>query len=517
MAKMLSIDIGITTTQIVEMDFQSKKPKIYKCIEIQTPAQVVEDGYLKLNNIEALKEAIKEALKANKIRTKRVLFTVFSGKIITREIMLPRVKDHQISAVIESNLNEYFPIELDDYKIAHLKIQTFNEGDNEGRHKVLVIAAEKILIEGYEKLAELLNLNIVDVDYSGNSIYQASKQRAGAEAIMVVRVERENAIITIIKKGIMEMQRNVNFNPRYQSDDESTNMEEASHTLVGTVLRIIDFYLSKDESAGIEKIYFVGEGSKDKALMELMREHSQISCEPLEVIKGVTLTKFVQDCQVNLFAASIGAGISSVGFDTEKEKERHETNYLSASLLMTVLIIVVAVALVSLSIVPYNAALIEQNSLEKKQRQLEPAKAVYDQYNGMTAFITKIRYGNALTHNSNDAILDFLAELEEMLPTDVEVSDFTSDDTECVISMRVSDKETAAGVINNFRNFESLSSVVVTSLTEETADNEVDDDLSSDNKIINFTITAEYNVETLVEPVSSDTSVSTTSDDDIIE
>jgi hypothetical protein len=172
--------------------------------------------------------------------------------------------------------------------------------------------------------------------------------------------------------------------------------------------------------------------------------------------------------------------------------------------------------LVSVSVIPYNAALIEKNTLEKKQRQLEPAKAVYDQYNAMTTFISKVRYGKALTHNSNDAILNFLEELEEMLPADVEVSDFTSNDTECVITMSVSDKETAAGVINNFRNFDSLSSVTVTSLTEETANNEADDNLSSDSKIINFTITAEYYVETLVEPVSSsDTSVSTTSDDDI--
>jgi hypothetical protein len=323
---------------------------------------------------------------------------------------------------------------------------------------------------------------------------------------MVIKVERENAIITIIKKGIMEMQRNVNYS-------EKSGLEESARTLVGTVLRIIDYYMSKDEGTGIEKIYVVGEGSKDKALIELMKEQSQISCEELEVVKGVILTKDVEDCQLSLFATAIGAGISSVGFDTEKEKERHETNYASASFLMMVLVVVIGLALVSVSVIPYNAALIEKSTLEKKQLQLEPAKAVYDQYNAMNSFISKVRYGKALTHNSNDAILDFLGELEEMLPADVEVSDFTSDDTECVISMRVSDKETAAGVINNFRNFDSLSSVTVTSLTEETADNEADDNLSSDTKIINFTITAEYNVETLVEPVSSDTSDSTTSDD----
>jgi hypothetical protein len=35
---------------------------------------------------------------------------------------------------------------------------------------------------------------------------------------------------------------------------------------------------------------------------------------------------------------------------------------------------------------------------------------------------------------------------------------------------------------------------------EETLDSSVDDELSSDNKIINFTVTATYKVETPVEP-----------------
>jgi hypothetical protein len=192
--------------------------------------------------------------------------------------------------------------------------------------------------------------------------------------------------------------------------------------------------------------------------------------------------------------------MSSVGLDNEMEKKRHETNYAAASILMIILMIAIGVSLVSSSLIPYNEALVEQKSLETECDALEPAKKVYDQYNAMLDLIAKVRYGNALTQNSNDGIIEFLEELEKTLPSNVEVSDFSSDDSQCIITMRVDDKETAAGVINKLREFESLDYLIVNSIVEETLDSGVDDELSSDNKIINFTVTATYKVETPVEP-----------------
>lgn len=86
---------------------------------------------------------------------------------------------------------------------------------------------------------------------------------------------------------------------------------------------------------------------------------------------------------LNVFAAAIGAGISSVGFDADKEKERHETNYVSASVLMILFFIVMIGALLSFALIPYNSTLMEQKDLEKKQQQYEPARVVHDQYLGM--------------------------------------------------------------------------------------------------------------------------------------
>lgn len=505
MAKVLCMEIGVSVTKIAEMDFMAKKPKVYQCIEVKTPEGAVKDGYLNADKMETLKEAIKNALAEKKIRTKRVLFTVFSGKVISREIVLPGVKPHQISAVIESNISEYFPIELDDYKISHFHINTFKEGENAGKHKVLVIAIEKELLDAYDRLATELGLRIVDIDYAGNSIVQATKHSAGAGAIMVVKMEEENAIITILQQGTFILQRNINHALGRMADDQ-VSAEEALESLVNTMTRVADFYVSHDENNRLEQIYIMGEGSRDQHVTDTIAERMQLPCRVLDQVRGVTIHKNAEDAPINLFAAAIGSGISSVGFANEKEKERHETNYVSACLLMIVFFVVLIAAMLSLALIPYNVAVQEEKDLKEKQETYAPAKVVYDQYQGMKKLYQNVEYGHLLTEHSNDAILEFLAELEEKLPTYAELTEFTSNDEMCVMTMTVADKETAAGVINTLRDFASLERVNVESITEQTPETEGDVSMNTTNTTVYFTISCYYNV---VEPVTPEVAAAT--------
>lgn len=496
MAKVLSMEIGRLTTKIVEMDFQKKKPKVYRCFEIKTPEDAVRDGYINPLKAESLTNAIKKVITDNKIRTKRVLFTVFSGKIISREILLPAVKVHQIGAVINANVTDYFPIELTDYKVSYFHIKTFKEGESAGKHKVLVVAAEKELLESYDKLASDLGMHIVDIDYMGNSIYQASCHSAGAEGIAVIKIEEENTVITIMKQETLILQRTVNYGFGLPQEREESDNQELN-SLVGTLLRIFDFYMSQSEENTLETVYFIGDGSKQEGIIELIHDQLQLPCRVLDKVRGVAVQKKAEDADMNVFAAAIGAGITSIGFANEKEKERHETNYLNACVLMVLLCIVLVVTVLAMALIPYNAAVFERNSLAKKEEQYSPAKAVHDIYMGTQDLYNQVNYGNMLTQNSNDAILDFLGELEIKLPSDAEVTEFSSDDTECLIAIRVTDKETAAGVIDKMRGFSSLLNVSVDSIVEESNIESQDAALDSNNTTVVFTLNCTYNV---VEP-----------------
>ena len=126
MAKILSIEISNSLIRICEMDYKKKNPRVYRHVVVATPPGAINDGYL-MNQAE-LKETLTSALVDNKMKgTKDVIFTVASSKIITREVMLPGVKQASLGALIKTNLNEYFPIDLSSYEIAHLVLEQMKE------------------------------------------------------------------------------------------------------------------------------------------------------------------------------------------------------------------------------------------------------------------------------------------------------------------------------------------------------------------------------------------------------
>ena len=43
--RVLSIEIGYSMTQVCEMDYQSKRPKVYGVFSMKTPEGVIQDGF----------------------------------------------------------------------------------------------------------------------------------------------------------------------------------------------------------------------------------------------------------------------------------------------------------------------------------------------------------------------------------------------------------------------------------------------------------------------------------------
>ena len=103
--KILSIEIGNSITRICEMDYRVKEPKVYRYFCIPTPAGAVEDGFVTEKPDLAL--AIKKVIAENKIKTKLVVFTVTSSKIVTREVTMPALKMNQVGSFIKANANDY--------------------------------------------------------------------------------------------------------------------------------------------------------------------------------------------------------------------------------------------------------------------------------------------------------------------------------------------------------------------------------------------------------------------------
>ncbi|MCM1185504.1 MAG: pilus assembly protein PilM [Lachnoclostridium sp.] len=519
MAKVLGVEIGNTITRICEMDFRTKNPKVYKYFCIPTPKGALEDGFVRDNA--AMVPALKRALTENKIKTKQVVFTVTSSKIVTREITVPPMKEAQVGGYVKSNANDYFPIDLSNYEIAHvvLGVDKVEAGGNSFR--VMAIAAGKDLILGYSKLAAECGLRLICVDYAGNSIYQIMKSEGGADAKLVVKVEDSSTIASIIGGGNMMLQRNLshgferavktlmessdfydvgseedafrkmcqepcikvvlNENTKVIERDEVYGETEAEaesrkritgtfSQLVGNLLRMIELYSTKNADNPVKEIVLVGLGSEIKGLSKLLANELGLPAKVIRNLGSVSVFQSMSAESMGKYVGVIGAGIEPLGLLSEdtKEKASKTVNYPLLTIIVVVVFVAAALSMAGLALIPYSQAVEEEKRLKAEEAQYSEAEVVYNHYTATTALYSEVKKMERMTLHSNDEAVAFLTELEKKLPSDIALVSIDSSSTECLLSFVMPEMEEVAKVLQMLRGFGSALDVSVEAVTEVT-------------------------------------------------
>ena len=492
---------------------------------VSTPAGAISDGYL--NSMEELKNTIKNALVENQIKTKEVIFTIASTKIVNREVLLPGVKPTMLGAMIKTNLNEYFPIDLSNYEVAHQILEQMTEGADAGKYRVMIMAAEKSLVESYDKLASLCGLRLISLDYAGNSVFQAIKNEDTAARVMVLKIEETQTMVSIVKNKSLMLQRNINYGlvegiqevmkqPVFNVDnykdawellksktcikfnvsetamrnslnkdlstdletrdfDESQEIREAKievtkslDPLISAIRRVVEFYASRNAGEGVDRIIITGFGGAMSGLAKLLTNELGIKAAVLNRMEGVGYLVTSQDAKIFNFVSCIGATFAPVGFISKekKSKEKKETDFTMATILLVVAVILASAAMIMISYLDYNSEVNREAELKKKEQLYLKSEETYIAYSNLLSLYNQVVEGDNMTPLPNDNILKFLEELENTLPTEAVISQFTSDDKQVVMNVRVPDKETAAGLIAELREFESIMSVSVPSIAE---------------------------------------------------
>ena len=194
--KVLSIDIGVLTTRIVEVDYKKDKPHVYNVCTFDTPDGAVEDGYIR--NREILSVAMKAAMTESGMRNNNVVFTMSSTKIANREVIVPLVPDNKIKGVVDANAKDYFPVDIEQYVVTYTILERMKAEKN---LRLLVLAAPNQMIESYYDFAKLMNFDIVALDYVGNSSLQVlKKQTAESGTTLSVQINEGNSLINISSK-----------------------------------------------------------------------------------------------------------------------------------------------------------------------------------------------------------------------------------------------------------------------------------------------------------------------------
>lgn len=271
----------------------------------------------------------------------------------------------------------------------------------------------------------------------------------------------------------------------------------AYEQLISSIVRVIDYYNSKNRDAAIDNIILTGIAADFWGFAGLLSEELGRDVEVLKDLAGTDISQglHLHDVSLGDYISVIGAGLGSVGFmpasySTGKGKKEKGSKVSSANtdkIAVGVFCagLLIAVVLTALSVPNYVTAKANNDTLSERKAQLEPVQETYNIYTQTKADYEYMTQVYAQTENYNRDLYDTIAELEEKLPASVEVDQFSATLTTLTISMTVDSKEEAAAAIVNLRTFENFSDVQVSSISEE--ENE-----ESGATVVSFTAVCTY-------------------------
>ena len=518
MAKILSIEAEASQIRVAEVEVRGKKGRIYNCFCIPAPQGAVEDGQIR--DTKTLGENLKAELSQRKIKTKKVYFATGSTRIASREVRIPFVKANRIQSIIEANATDYFPIDVSKYVLSYSVIDVESQKSEDGKEEtkqyyLMVYAAPKAISAAYSEFAENAGLTMTGITYTGDSIYHSVKDEYAKGTHILVKVEYTGTSITVIRDGELTLQRNINYgvdsaaetvrafpefgdrldanealdvlcsrkciNPFLDMEsfdeeisDEERKLEtaraevtESLRYLIGNISRIMDYYISRHTDTNFDSIVCCGLGAQVKGLMQLLTNELGQQVDVLQEFKNFVLPASGDTQEVCLYAAVLSPGTSGVNLMDKvnrKKKEKKET--LSGAIIICV---VGTVAGVVLTAAGYANRIYQQHEQERLNQRISEESSIEEIYSAYTS--AKAQYDNyqnmyQYTNTPNEGLKNFIEELEEKMPSDITVENFSSTGTQVSFSMRVGSKSAAANTIMQLRTFESLSTVTTTGIDE---------------------------------------------------
>ncbi len=521
--RVLSIEIGNSFTKICEIDYKVKKPKVYKVLTVETPEGVVVDGMLQPTQEYA--DHLMNALGTNGIHTRRVIFTISSTRVASREVQIPNVKANKIEALVKTNANDYFPVDLTQYEIGHYLAGGLTE---EGKLRVMALAVPKALLDSYYQLAQMCGWEVECFDYSSNSLYQILRDEKSEKVTMMIKIDENSTIVTVLSAGKVLLQRTVAYGvqdaietmiasgayavndpmsavERFQKktclnrvlhqgdklweenagrweDEDAGNVEVTAarqkitsslEPLIVGVSRVIDFYDSRNSNTPIERTYVTGLGGSFSGMSKLFTNCLERKVHTLsDMDDKIGMSKAIRSTRPAAYISCLGAVLAPVGLiDKSQQKGKgmtvvSGTNYTFVSVAVLVLGVILSIAMAVTSLTRYFGTVAENVALQARVEELQPAQTVYNEYLSAAAQYDKYKYLYEYTENPNENLVEFINELEQILPDSFYTDSFSSDQTGISMTVNVEGKAAAARTILNIRNMESIEDVQISNITD---------------------------------------------------
>ena len=520
MSKVLNIEIGRILTRMCEVDYKKNHNHVENNCVFETPPGLVNDG--QIDQPGDMADTLLHYVSEQQIKIKRVMFTISSTRIVTREVVLPYVSKDKIINMLQANAADYLPVKVQDYHLTYKLLDVFTDETKVKRMKLLFLAVPLGLLEGYYDLAKFMNMSLECIEYTGNSIIEMMNQIKPEGTALSIHMGEAGSVVTVFKDGVMDLQRHVSSGAMLAVDamqedvpDDDFNRMESLQKLIrddvvntvlpseddiaeanekynqvrddftrrafqkvyitrafahylGQLLRIIDYYRSKNPDLVLDSVYLSGIGTEIKGIDGLIEFELGIKTRKISSLPKVEFTRY---SELNSFAAMVllicGAmRPTNLMSDYFQKKKVRRT---SMALPVTVAIVGAAAAagLIVFGNIRERTAQNRFDELTAEAEALKPIEIVIQKEADYKDVRDSMVMLKEYTKNPNQYFVAFMEELEENMPSDVRIQNMTISANGFTMNMTTEDWTSAAEVLAQLRQSKYLQSGVTYNVKEE--------------------------------------------------
>ncbi len=290
----IGLDITSDTIVIVEIAKTRSGFALTNIAVANTPINAVQDN--EILDPSAVAEVVRALLDEYEIEATHALCAVAGQSTIVRPVRFPYMPESELGEVIQYEAERYIPFSIDDVNIS---FQAVNEVEEDGAPKVevILVAAQKALINSYVQVAEEAGLKLACVDVASFAVMRAlagTEQLKDDQTIALVHIQGWTTDINIMVSGIPRFSRSIpigysyfldsiinslgldeesaravldeidvdpqNYSPGSPQVEQATEIiRPALAELTGEIGRSLDFYLSQGTEA-INRVILSGRG-----------------------------------------------------------------------------------------------------------------------------------------------------------------------------------------------------------------------------------------------------------------
>jgi type IV pilus assembly protein PilM len=321
--ELVAIDIGGHTVKVAQLKKGRHGYELLNFGMINLPPDTVVDG--EVENPQALTEALRNLLKAEKIKNKDMVLGICGQSVVIKKISVPLMSMDDLAEMIREEAEQYIPFDIEDVNLDFQIVRAEGEipqvggsTTEEKQMDVMIVAVQKEIIKAFLDVFKELKIRVRVVDLSVfalENIFEHCHGVDGDSAIALVNIGASMTNINIIEKGTTAFARDIQMGSSVISEEIQKSLSigfvDAEKIKLGNlpegqskdaIIRLViggveelcleirktfDMY-EKTSDMKVSKIYLSGGGALLEGMDRLVRDQLGMDTELLNAFSGVS-------------------------------------------------------------------------------------------------------------------------------------------------------------------------------------------------------------------------------------